>query len=116
MTKGINQHTEQYLPDHADLQQEYEYSAVGTLAIDMYGVVHYVNSVALSYMEMDKHSIVGQSLFNFYSDADPDKLNEGKLMRLEEITDCEFELNRDQTATRWVLMSSKVHRTQNGAL
>lgn len=116
MTKAVNQHTEQYLPDHADLQQAYEYSAVGTLAIDIYGIVHYVNSVALSYMETDKHSIVGQSLFNFYSDIDPDKSNKGKVMRLEEITDCEFKLDSEQATTKWALISSKTHRTQDGTL
>jgi PAS domain S-box-containing protein len=116
MTKVFNQHTEQYLPDHADLQQAYEYGAVGTLAIDTYGIVHNLNSVALRYMEMDKHSIVGQPVFNFYSDADPDKLNESKLIRLEEITDCEFQLSKGQLTTKWVLMSSKVHCTQDGTL
>ena len=116
MTKAVNQHTEQYLPDHAELQQAYEYTALGTLAIDIYGIIHYVNSVALAYMGMDKHDIAGQSLFNFYSDVDPGKSNEGKLMRLEEITDCEFKLNRVEATAHWALISSKVHRTQNGTL
>lgn len=112
MTKVVNQHTDQYLPDHANLQQVYEYCAVGTLAIDTYGIIRYVNTPALLYMGLNKQDIVGRSLFTFYSDIDPQKCNEGKLMRLEEITDCEFKLNTDPESTRWLLMSSKVHRSQ----
>src|ERR1051325_10659218 len=114
MTKDANRHIEQYLPDHADLQQVYEYNAVGTLAIDAYGIIRYVNAVALPYMGVNKNDIIGQSLFSFYSDIDADKSNEGKLMRLQEITDCEFKLDTGLGTVKWVLMSSRVHRTQGG--
>jgi PAS domain S-box-containing protein len=116
MTKDANRHIEQYLPDHADLQQVYEYNAVGTLAIDAYGIIRYVNAVALPYMGVNKNDIIGQSLFSFYSDIDADKSNEGKLMRLQEITDCEFKLDTGLGTVKWVLMSSRVHRTQGGTL
>ncbi|HTK19826.1 MAG TPA: PAS domain S-box protein [Mucilaginibacter sp.] len=116
MTKVVNQHTEQYLPDHSDLQQAYDYSAMGMLAIDTYGVTGYANPVALSYMGLDKHHIVGQSLFSFYSDVDPGKSNEGKLMRLEEITDCEFKLNIGDAVNKWALISSRVHNTNGDTL
>src|SRR5579859_2065362 len=116
MTKVANQHTEQYLPDHTDLQQVYEYNPIGTLAIDSYGVVRYVNSVALPYMGLGRHDILGQPLFSFYADVDPDKSNEGKLMRQEEITDCEFKLNVNPSTTKWVLVSSKVHLSHGVAL
>lgn len=116
MTKVANQHTEQYLPDHADLQQVYEYNPIGTLAIDSYGVVRYINSVALHYMGLGKHDILGQPLFSFYADVDPDKSNEGKLMKLEEITDCEFKLNVNPSITKWALISSKVHRSHEEIL
>jgi len=112
----VNQHTEQYLPDDADLQQAYDYSAICTLAIDTYGIVRYVNAVALSYMEIAKQDITGQSLFNFYSDADPDKSNEGRLMRLDEITDCEFKLSISPEISKWALVNSKVHCTQGDTL
>lgn len=116
MTKVVDHHTEQYLPGHADLQQVYDYSAIGMLAIDIYGIIRYINTVASSYMGLDKHDIIGQSLFSFYSDVNPDKTNEGKLVRLEEITDCEFKLNIDLAPIKWVLMSSRVYRTQNSTL
>ena len=116
MTKVANQHTEPYLPHHADLQRVYEYSPIITLAIDTYGVVRYVNAVALPFIGLDKNDIIGQSLFSLYSDVDPDKSNEGKLMRLEEITDCEFKQNIDQETKKWVQVSSKVHRDQGETL
>lgn len=116
MAKVINQHAEQYFPDHADLQHVYDYSVIGMLAIDTYGIVRYANTVALPYMERNKDDIIGQSLFSFYSDIDPDKSNEGKLMRLEEITDCEFKLNPALATTKWTLISSKVHCAQGDTL
>ncbi|MBS1523144.1 MAG: PAS domain S-box protein [Bacteroidetes bacterium] len=116
MTKVVNQHTEQCLPDHADLQKVYDYSAIGMLAIDTYGIVRYVNEVTLAYMEQGKNDILGQSLFSFYSDADSDKSNEGKLMRLEEITDCEFKLNTSEESVKFALISSKVLRIQGDTL
>ena len=116
MTKVINQHAEQYFPDHADLQHVYDYSVIGMLAIDTYGIVRYVNTVALPYMERGNDDIIGQSLFSLYSDIDPDKSNEGKLMRLEEITDCEFKLNIGKGAAKWALISSKVHCAQGDTL
>lgn len=115
MTKVANQHTEQYMPDHTDLQQVYEYNAIGTLAIDTYGVIRYVNSVALPYMGLEKNDILGRSLFSFFSDIDQDKSNERKLMCLEEITDCEFKLNINRSDAKWALISSKVYRT-NGEI
>jgi PAS domain S-box-containing protein len=116
MTRVVNQHTEQYLPDHTDLQHVYDYSAIGVLAIDTYGIVHYVNTVALCYTGLDKHGIIGQSLFSFCEDAGPDKSGEGQLMRLEEITDSEFKLNIDGEITKWALISSKVHCSQGDTL
>jgi len=116
MTKVVNQLTEQCLPDHAGLQQVYDYSAIGMLAIDTYGIIRYANSGALSDMSLDKHNIIGQSLFSFYSDVAPDKMNEGKLMRSEEIRDGEFKLNIAEETTQWISISSKVHRTQESIL
>jgi PAS domain S-box-containing protein len=116
MTRAAEQHTEQYLPDHADLQYVYDYSAIAMLAIDTYGVIRYVNAVVLPYMGLDKNDIIGHSLFTFYSDVDPSKANEGKLMRLDEITDCEFKVNISPSTTQWALVSSRVHRTRSGTL
>lgn len=116
MSRSVSQYSEKRLPGHAELQHVYEYSAIGMLAVDTKGIVRFVNAAALAYMGLTKPDIIDQSLFSFYSDASPGKINEKKLLNLEEITDEEFALNIDAPATKWALISTKVCRGKTETL
>ena len=94
---------------HDELKRAHDRSPMGVLAIDANGIVNYANSVALAYSGLQEVEVLGYSLFNLYEDASADKLNEARLIRLEEITDQEF-IVKKQPGERWVLLSSKVHR------
>ena len=116
MTKPVSLHPETQIPDHAEFQRVHEYSANGVLAMDTNGFIRYINAVALAFMSQAKQDIIGQQLFSFYSDTAPGKLNERKLINLEEITDCEFKLDANTAKTKWVLISTKVCSAKTGIL
>ncbi len=97
-----------YQLTHDDLKKAHDHSPMGVLVIDVNGTVNYANKVALAYSNLQETDVVGQSLFKLYEDASPGKLNEARILRLEEITDQEF-IVKKQPGERWVLLSSRVY-------
>jgi PAS domain S-box-containing protein len=99
---------ESYQFDEDYIKKTYGDGPIGILVINANAVVVYANNVALSYANLQKNEILGQSVFGLYEDIFADKANEARITRFEQIVDQEFKA-KTQPGERWALISSKVH-------
>jgi PAS domain S-box-containing protein len=102
------------IPGHPAFQQVHNHSPMGVMAIDAHGMITYANPSALSFIHLKEEEISGRPFSNFLQDHTPDRLNEGRLTRQEEITDQEFLVKAHSEKEQWVLLSSKVYRDAQG--
>ena len=82
--------------------------------MDAEGCIVYANTMALAHTGWQKNEVIGLPLFSLYRDPSENKENEGRVLRMEEITDREFMLNTNSGPEQWVLLSTTAHQDAQG--
>jgi PAS domain S-box-containing protein len=96
------------------LKAAHDHSPMGVLAVNIDGSINYANEAALvRYNIKAGDGVTNRTVLALLEDMSPSKSNEAKLLALEEFTDQEFKIKGDK-GDQWFLISSKVHRDDQG--